>query len=854
MKTKDEVLSASLQTNTESNKNDTNAIIQAVAPDVKLLLSGNECQIRPGISDETLIKAGIRHLNADEAYTVFGLRAPGLIIPYVDEDGNPLNVPLGKFPGRLRLDEPIGDMKYYQPKGTSSHIYIPPKFKTIVRSGGSFSLHEGEFKSLADGEADNAAVGISGFYGFQIKDGSGNSVLHPELCKLIARHRPTEIFFWGDSDTASNWQFCDAACLLKKLLEPFNITLHLPRIPLDGPKGLDDCKEKYKDKFDEWRAGLIASAVTVDNSKVVEDLIVELLEREIDHLKALKGEFRQKIDRHLVNTSIRLEASPSCRAKFKELIVKSGAEWSAFKKLIGKRKEETSMEYEERPKEDLEHRAATPVAGENPLIILPGYGKLISEFGAELAGKLVQDNKFFNYNEVLVHITELERMDYNNEANHIIGFSPVNPPGFIVDLEQHVTPVMRIKGKAVKRSLGKLTAESLIKSDLFLGKFPIIEGISEINLPYIMNDELRFTQHGYNPDLKIYVLGEAPAVTPMLLDSVFEILRDNIGEFCYLDIVDFSRTVVYLITPLVRLITNGSRSMLFLADANRQGAGKDCLLGMAPLICSGKEPCFYPPCENDEEWRKRIFSALLGGERFIMISNQKGHLSSGALEHTLTSSCISDRVLGQSKKLTLPNSAIYGISGNGLTFSDDMARRICHIRLEFYQEEQATRKFKYPDLYAHVLQQRTKLLSALMSMIVHWAVNGCPKGRSIPSFVKWSETVGGILTCCGFPDPFAERVSTTPGLEIGGSREDKDFKRLIELFAGKFSNTQVDAQLLRNISTENNLFGWMDLALRPGQVWFSKMLAQRANRVIGGWRLFVNTAGKTNKFYLEKVK
>ncbi len=237
-----------------------------------------------------------------------------------------------------------------------------------------------------------------------------------------------------------------------------------------------------------------------------------------------------------------------------------------------------------------------------------------------------------------------------------------------------------------------------------------------------------------------------------------------------------------------------------------------------------------------------------------MISNQKGHLSSGPLEHTITSSYISDRILGQSKKLTLPNSAIYCISGNGLTFSDDMARRICHIRLEFYQEEQANRKFKYPDLYAHVLQQRTKLLSALMSMIVHWAACGCPKGRSIPSFVKWSETVGGILTCCGFPDPFAERGLTTPGLEIGGSREDKDFKRLIELFADKFNVTQVDAQQLRNLSTENNLFGWMDLALRPGQVWFSKMLAQRANRVVGGWKLFVNTAGRTNKFYLEKVK
>lgn len=60
---------------------------------------------RPGISDETLIKAGISRVTAEEAQKLCGFAAAGIWIQYFDIDGKPI-VSNGRPYGRLRLDKP----------------------------------------------------------------------------------------------------------------------------------------------------------------------------------------------------------------------------------------------------------------------------------------------------------------------------------------------------------------------------------------------------------------------------------------------------------------------------------------------------------------------------------------------------------------------------------------------------------------------------------------------------------------------------------------------------------------------------------------------------------------------------
>lgn len=241
---------------------------------------------RPGISSETLRAAGIRHVSADEAEDLCGKSEPGLWIPFLSLEGSPIID--SKIPyGRLRLDSPPPDGgKYHQQKGTGVHAYLPTGLSKFP-IGQDIVLVEGEFKALSLVEAGIPAIGISGFYGWGYK--------HPELGPQIAQEillaiyslAPNQILFVGDSDTALNYQFADAA---SKLAEQIRHPVKLPRIPLSGPgKGVDDCREKLKDEFLTWWTSRVKSAVKA-NRKSSSTLARMLCEAELETLEQLDAE------------------------------------------------------------------------------------------------------------------------------------------------------------------------------------------------------------------------------------------------------------------------------------------------------------------------------------------------------------------------------------------------------------------------------------------------------------------------------------------------------------------------------------------------------------------------------------
>ena len=137
--------------------------------------------MRPGISNETLTLAGVRLVTADEAKALCGLPQAGLWLPYRNLDGSAVRDG-DKDYGRLRLDQPRGDMKYYQTGGTTVHAYLPPTVADVATVGGDLCVVEGEFKSLSLTEAGFPAVGISGFYGFAPKEGKE---MVPELAAVL---------------------------------------------------------------------------------------------------------------------------------------------------------------------------------------------------------------------------------------------------------------------------------------------------------------------------------------------------------------------------------------------------------------------------------------------------------------------------------------------------------------------------------------------------------------------------------------------------------------------------------------------------------------------------------------------
>ena len=144
----------------------------------------------------------------------------------------------GREYGRLRLDEPRGDMKYYQAPDSGSHVYIPYPFASSYKPNEPLYLTEGEFKSLALVEENYQSASLPGFYGY------AHGELLPDLEALLDKAQPSKIYFIGDSDTCLNYRFSVAACKLAALVAP--IPVLLPRLPINGQKGIDDLKCEVK--------------------------------------------------------------------------------------------------------------------------------------------------------------------------------------------------------------------------------------------------------------------------------------------------------------------------------------------------------------------------------------------------------------------------------------------------------------------------------------------------------------------------------------------------------------------------------------------------------------------------------
>lgn len=483
-------------------------------------------------------------------------------------------------------------------------------------------------------------------------------------------------------------------------------------------------------------------------------------------------------------------------------------------------------------------------------VVIPG--RTDAEFTHDLFTVLAHLKAFYNYAGNIVQISELKRKDYRTgHEQQITGFDNVKPAGFVVDVEKYADLGVYMTDETdekvfVKSSLKRCPAENALTSVAAKTLLPNINGITKIRLPYIYKNELKFTPSGFDENTGLWTDTLAPEVITIPLEDAKKIIHEVFSEFCFLEReLDIARALAYLLTPMLRAIIGSNRAMVFLASGNRPGVGKDYLLGLAPLIYTGEEQPFCAPCNDDDEYRKQIFSICAAGEQFFLISNLKGHLASPALEQAASLPFFSGRMLGKSEQRTYPNLAVYGLSSNGLTISEDMERRILDIRLEFYEEKIKERKFRNSNLHEYIKSNRPEILSALYSFIIHWYKSGAPDGESkIPNFSEWSRMISGILTVCGFMNPFSERKKITASMQGSGNRDDDNLRSLCVIWFKRYGQNSVDAGTLRNLAEENGLFQYLDFSERKHQVGFSKLFLSRSNRHYAGLKICAGVSRK----------
>ncbi len=282
-----------------------------------------------------------------------------------------------------------------------------------------------------------------------------------------------------------------------------------------------------------------------------------------------------------------------------------------------------------------------------------------------------------------------------------------------------------------------------------------------VTCPLLRQDGTVLQSLGYDSSSGIYLdlIDSFPAISDFpsaeqVAQAVVDLL-DPVIDFPFLNEACRSAWIAGLFTPLACEAHSGVVGPLFLLDANVRGSGKSRLADMISIIVTGQLASRTTETSSDEEMRKRITAFVKHDIRMVLLDNV-ATLGGAAMDAALTGQLWRDRQLGNNQLIQAALRIAWFASGNNVVPVGDMARRVCHIRLESPLERPETRNdFKYPDILKHVRDNRTGLLTAALTILRGYIAAGRPDQHlpSWGSFEEWSDLVRNSIVWCGLPDP-----------------------------------------------------------------------------------------------------
>jgi hypothetical protein len=178
-------------------------------------------------------------------------------------------------------------------------------------------------------------------------------------------------------------------------------------------------------------------------------------------------------------------------------------------------------------------------------------------------------------------------------------------------------------------------------------------------------------------------------------------------------------------------------------DAPMQGSGKTLLAETIAIISSGEKASAIAPgrTDYDEEFRKRLMSLFLKGEKAYLFDNIVGQFDSASLAAALTNEVYEDRILQYSKTAKIYVKALFLFTGNNLRFTGDMSRRVLTARLKPADDNLTQRAYQF-DPMVKGQQMRREIISSVLTLINHWKQCGAPRASgAMTSFSEWDTLV-----------------------------------------------------------------------------------------------------------------
>jgi putative DNA primase/helicase len=193
----------------------------------------------------------------------------------------------------------------------------------------------------------------------------------------------------------------------------------------------------------------------------------------------------------------------------------------------------------------------------------------------------------------------------------------------------------------------------------------------------------------------------------------------------------------------------------FAVTANEKESGKTELAKFMFGVVVGRNIPGQPFSDAEEERRKAIGAALREAWPVLFFDNVDNATVGGDfLEQVLTHPAVTDRVLQTTDMYTAPTNVLMLFNGNNITVAGAATTRVLLCRI-VPDLPLAKRRFKYPNLFGHVVANRPSLVADALTALRAWIVADVPPDpkRDTLRFPQWDRLIAQALVWYGYADP-----------------------------------------------------------------------------------------------------
>jgi putative DNA primase/helicase len=291
---------------------------------------------------------------------------------------------------------------------------------------------------------------------------------------------------------------------------------------------------------------------------------------------------------------------------------------------------------------------------------------------------------------------------------------------------------------------------------------PVLTGI--ISAPLLRGDGTVLSRPGYDALTGLFFVSnqdwpEIPA-HPTVADAknALRILCEPFSEFPFVSEASRAVHIAAILTAIQRRVIGACP--IFGYSAPGQRSGKSLLAESVSIIATGKPAAATAISADREEMRKMITSVLREGLPTINLDNAEHPLASPDLAKAITQPEYQDRALGSNRMLRLLTNVLWTATGNNLAFRKDLSSRALLSRIDPSVERPEERTFKIGRLKEFLIENRTRLVAAALTILRAYHVAGRPRQQVKPwgGFDDWSASIREPLVWLGLADPCETRT------------------------------------------------------------------------------------------------